>query len=101
MNAGAERGVNYEHMQALCDTYIPKTAFDVARLAVVSKILTLTRVHGHVAEALLCRDAGTLELGMLLKVRDGTSGIQGAVAKVAWKPQCCGGRVAHYVLWKV
>ena len=30
-----------------------KTAFDVAKPAVVSRILTLTRVHGHVAVALL------------------------------------------------
>ena len=30
-----------------------KTAFDVAKPAVVSRILTLTRVHGHVAAALL------------------------------------------------
>ena len=30
-----------------------KTAFDVARPAVVSKIPTLTGVHGHVAAALL------------------------------------------------
>ena len=83
LHVGAERGVNCEHMQALVTNIFQrhwewqedrrtdlqqglyryntafmtvldvKTAFDVAKPAVVSRILTLTRVHGHVAAALL------------------------------------------------
>ena len=83
LHVGAERGVNCEHMQALGTNILQrhwewqedrrvdpqpgrfryhtaftasldvKTAFDVARPAVVSKILTLTGVHGHLTAALL------------------------------------------------
>ena len=83
LHIGAERGVNCEHMQAFvsnifkrdwewqedrridlqpgrfrCNTAFManldvKTAFDGAEPSVVSKILTLTGVHGHLTAALL------------------------------------------------
>ena len=83
LHVGAERGVNCENMQALATNifqrhwewqedrrtdlqpglykYITafmasldvKTAFDVANPSVASKILTLTRVHGHLTAASL------------------------------------------------
>ena len=85
LHVGAERGINCEHMQALLTNILQrhwgwqedhridlqpalyryntafvasldvKTAFDVARPSVISKILTLTGVHGHLAAALLAR----------------------------------------------
>ena len=83
LSVGAERGVNCEHMQALVTNVFQrhlewqedrrtdlqpgmyrhntafmasvdvKTAFDVATSSVVSKILTLTGVHGHLTAASL------------------------------------------------
>ena len=79
LHVGAERGVNCEHMQvlvtniwewqedrrvdlqpgryryhtALMASLDVKTAFDVAKPALVSKVLTLTGVHGHLTAALL------------------------------------------------
>ena len=45
-----------------------KTAFDVAKPSVVSKILSLIGTHGHVVAALL---AGRERVGMLREMRDG------------------------------
>ena len=97
LRVGAERGVNCEHMQALLTNILQrhwewqegrgtdlqpwfyryntafmasldvKTAFDVARPAVVSNILTLTGAHGHVAASSAGRDAGCSRFGMLRK----------------------------------
>ena len=83
LHVGAERGVNCEHMQALVTNIFQrhwkwqedrrpdlrpglywydtafmaildvKTAFDVVKPSVISKILTLTGVHGHLTTALL------------------------------------------------
>ena len=83
LHVGAERGVNCEHMQVLVTNILQrhwewqedrrvdlqpgrfryntafvasldvKTAFDVARPVVVSEILALTGVHGHLTAALL------------------------------------------------
>ena len=83
LHVGAERGVSCEHMQALVTnsfkrhwewqedrrtdlqpggyryntafmaSFDVKTAFDVAKPSVVSKILTLTGVKGHLTAALL------------------------------------------------
>ena len=60
--SAAERGVNCEHLQALVtniytaalwQAWMWKTNFDVAKPPAVSKILTLTGVHGHLTVALL------------------------------------------------
>ena len=83
LHVGAERGVNCEHMQVLVTNILQrdwewqedrrpdlqpgnytyntalkasldvKTAVDVAKPSVVSRILTLTGVHGHLTAALL------------------------------------------------
>ena len=83
LHVGAERGLNCEHMQALITNIFQRhwewqedrrvdlqpgryryktafrasldvnTAFDVAKPSVVSKILTLMSVHGHLTAALL------------------------------------------------
>ena len=83
LHVGAERGVNCEHMQASLKNVMQKhwewqedrrtdlqpgfhkhntafmasldvkTAFDVAKPSVVSRILTMTGVHGHLTAALL------------------------------------------------
>ena len=57
---GAKRGVNCEYTQALVTNIFAfmasldaKAAFDVTNPSVVSKILTLTGVHGHLTAALL------------------------------------------------
>ena len=77
-----------------------KTAFDVARPAVVSKILTLTGVHGHVAAALVaemqdvrgptCFENSDTEFRYSKCIRHG--GVEGH--SVLWRG------VAKYVLWK-
>ena len=129
LHVAAERGVNCEHMQALVtDIFQPhwewqedrrtdlqpgfyryntafvasldvKTASDVAKPSVVSKLLTLTGVHGHLAAALLaemqdvrgsaCFGNSETELRYSRCIRQG-----GLEAAVLW------GRVAKYVLWK-
>ena len=126
---GPERGVNCEHMQALVTNIFQrhweweedtrtdlqpgmyryntafvasldvKTAFDVAMPLVVSKILTLTGVHGHLTAALLaemqdlrgsaCFETSETEFRYSRCTRQG-----GVEAPVLW------GRVAKYVLWK-
>ena len=126
---GAERGVNCEHMQALVTnvfqrhwewqedrrtdlqqglcryntafmtTLDVKTAFDVAKPAAASRILTLTRVHGHVAAALLaemqdvrgsaCFENSDTEFRYSRCIRQ-----CGVEAPVLWR---C---LAKYVLWK-
>ena len=110
LHVGAESGVNCEHMQALVTNIFQrdsewledrridlqpgsyryntafmasldvKTAFDVAMPSVVSKILTLTRVHGHLTAALLAAPR-------VSRTARRNSGILDAFAKEAWKPQ--------------
>ena len=76
-----------------------KTAFDVARPAVVSEILTLTGVHGHLTAALLAamhdvRGSASFEK-CKTEFRYSRCIRQGGVeAPVLW------GRIAKYVLWK-
>ena len=65
-----------------------KTAFDVAKVSVASKILTLTGVHGHLFGSACCENCET-ECGYSRCFRQG-----GVEALVLW------GRVAKYVLWK-
>ena len=57
----------YRYKTAFMASFDVKTAVDVARPEVVSMILSLTGVHGHVATALLGRDAGCSRLGLLRK----------------------------------
>ena len=101
LHVGAERGVNCEHMQTLVTNIFQrhwewqedkradlqpgmyryntafmasldvKTAFDVAKPSVVSKILTLTRVHGHLTAA--CRNARYSRLREFREQLDGLS----------------------------
>ena len=76
-----------------------KTAFDVAKPLVVSKILSLIGAHGHVVAALLaemqdvkgsaCLENCETEFRYSKCIRQG-----GLEAPVLW------GRVAKYVLWK-
>ena len=76
-----------------------KMAFDVAKPSVVSKIFTLTGVHGHVAAASLaemqdvrgpaCFENCETEFGYSRCIRQG--GVEAPVSR---------GRVAKYVLWK-
>ena len=76
-----------------------KTAFDVAKPSVVSRILILTGVHGHLTAALLaemqdvresaCFENSETEFRYSRCIRLG-----GVEALVLW------GRVAKYVLWK-
>ena len=76
-----------------------KTAFDVAKPSVVSKILTLTGVHGHLTAALLAemqdvRGSASFE-NSETEFRYSRCFRQGGVeAPMPW------GRVAQYVLWK-
>ena len=126
---GAERGVNCEHMQGLLTNlqtkhwewqenrredlkpgkfkyktmYMAsldvKTAFDVAKPSVVSKILSLTGTHGHVVAALLadmqdvkgsaCFEKCETEFRYSKGIRQG--GVEAPVLS---------GRVAEYVLRK-
>ena len=95
LHVGAERGVNCEHMQALVTNKFQrhwewqedrrtelqpglfryntafiasldvKTAFDVTKPSVVSKILSLTGVHGHLTGALLAENAGCSGVSVL------------------------------------
>ena len=127
LHVGAERGVNCEHMQALLTNlqqkhwkwqenrrkdwgpgkfryktmYMAsldvKTAFDVARPSVVSKILSIIGTHGHVVAALLaemhnvkgsaCFENCETEFRYSKCIRQG-----GVEAPVLW------GRVVKYVL---
>ena len=76
-----------------------KTAFDVAKPSMVSKILTLTGVHGHLTAPLLAEmqevrgsasfENSETEFRHSRCIRQG-----GVVALVLW------GRVAKCVLWK-
>ena len=76
-----------------------KTAFDVAKPAVVSKVITLTGVHGHLTAALLAEmqdvrgsasfENSETEFRYSRCIRQG-----GVEAPVLW------GRVANNVLWK-
>ena len=126
---GAERGVNCEHMQGLLTNLLQKhwewqerrrkdlepgkfkyktmyiasldvkTAFDVAKPSVVSKILSLIGTHGHVVAALLagmqdvkgsaCFENCETECRYFKCIRQ-----EGVEAPVLWE------RVAKYVLWK-
>ena len=126
---GAERGVNCEHMQALLTTSVEtsgvagrspgllgtrifnkyktafvasldvKTACDVARPAVISRVLSLRAVHGHVVAALLtemqdvqgsaCFETCETEFRYPGCIRQG-----GVEALVLWE------RVAKHVFWK-
>ena len=82
----------YRYNTAFMASSDVKTAFDVARPAVVSKILTLTGVHGHLTAALLAEmqdvhrsasiDNSETEFRYSRCIRQG------------------GVRVAKYVLWK-
>ena len=119
LHVGAERGVNSEHMQALLTNKLQrhwewpedrrtdlqpefyryntafmatldvKTAFDVAKPSVVSKMLTLTGVHGHVTTALLpeMQDVGE----SACCENSETEFRYSTFVKVAWRLQCCGG----------
>ena len=99
LHVGAERGVNCEHMQGLLTNLLQKhwewqenrrkdlehgkfkyktvymasldvkTAIDVAKPSVVSKILSLIGTHGSCGR-FACRDAGHERVGMLRKLRD-------------------------------
>ena len=129
LHVGAERGVNCEHMQVLLTNLLQKhgewlqdrrldweprkyryntlyiasldvkTAFDVARPAVVSKILTLIGTHGHVVAAILAEmqdlkgsasfENCETEFRYSKCIRQG-----GVEAPVLW------GRIAKFVLWK-
>ena len=66
-----------------------KTAFDVAKPSVVSKILSLTGVHGHLMVALLAKmqDVGNPRA---LRTARWSSGTQRASAKGTWRLQSCG-----------
>ena len=108
-----ERGVKCEHMQALVTKLLQrhwewqedrfhryntafmanfnvKTAFDVAQPSVVSRILSLTGVLGHVEAALLAEKQDVRGSPSF----ENCETRQGGVAPVL------GGRVAKYVLWK-
>ena len=63
-----------------------ETAFDVARPSVVSRILSLTGVHGHVAAALLAE----IQVQPASKIVKQRSGTRGASGRAEWKIQCCG-----------
>ena len=129
LHVGAESGVNCEHMQALVTNMFQphwelqedrrvglkperlryntafmsnldfKTAFDVARPTVVSKILTLRGVHGHLIAAVLAemqdvRGSASFE-NCETQFRYSRCIRQGGVdASVLWR------RIAKYVLWK-
>ena len=74
-----------------------KTAFDVAKPTVVSKILSLTGVHGqwrrlYWQKCRTCRDR------LVLRIARRTFDTRTASATAGWRPQCCGGRVGKYVL---
>ena len=101
LHVGVDRGVNCEDMQALITNMLQrhwewqkdrrtdlqpeiyryitpfvasldvKTAFDVAKPSVVSKILTLTGVHGHLTAALLTEMQDVQGVRVLRKQRDG------------------------------
>ena len=120
-NVEAERGVNCEHMQTLVTKKFQrhwewqedrrtdlqpgfyrynmafmasldvKTAFDVAKLSVVSRILTLTGVHGHLTADLLA-EMQDVRGPCASKMARQSSGTQGASAKVAW----CSGAVGTH-----
>ena len=64
-----------------------KTASDVARPSVVSRILSLTGVHGHVAKALL---AEMQDVRGSACFENRSSGIRGASAKAVWRLPCFG-----------
>ena len=130
LHVRSERGVNCEHMQAMVTGVLQRhwewqedrrtdlqsglygyntafmasldvnTAFDVATPAVVSRILTLTGVHGHLTAALLaemqdvqglaCFENSETEYRYSKSIRQ-----VGVEALVLWE------RVAKNVLWNV
>ena len=63
-----------------------RTAFDVAKLAVLARMLTSMEVHGHVVAALL-KDARASAAARIARRNSGTHGVSG---RAAWTPQCCG-----------
>ena len=66
-----------------------KTAFDVAKPPVVSKILTLTGVHGHLTAALLV-EMQDVRGSASFETSGRNSGILGASAKEGWRHLYCG-----------
>ena len=78
-----------------------KTAFYVARPAIVSRILQPGQdFMVHMTAALLAemQDVrGSCELSRIARL---TFGTLGAFAKEVWRLLCCGGRIAKFVLWK-
>ena len=71
-----------------------KTAFDVAKFSVVARIFSLTRVHGHVAAALLAEIQGFQGSACFENCETQFSCIRqgGVEAPVLWR------RVAKYVV---
>ena len=66
-----------------------KTAFDVAKPCVVSRILSLTGVHGHVAEALLAEMQDVLGSACFENCET-TFRCSRCIRQWRWRPQCCG-----------
>ena len=87
----------YRYNTAFMASLDAKTAFDVAKLCVVSKILTLTGVHGHQTTALL---AEMQDVRGSAKFENSETecwyfgAFANVEAPVLWE------RVAKYVLWK-
>ena len=124
LHVGGWKGVNCEHVQALLTKILPrrwsgrqtigpiwnrdspdtrrpswqawtkKTAFDVAKPSVVSKILSVTGVHGHVAAALLAEMQDVQGSACFENCETAAS------ATAAWRPPVLWGRVGKYVLRK-
>ena len=118
LHVGAERTVNCEHMQVLVTNIFQrhwdwqedrrvdlqselfrydtafmasldvKTAFDVARPAVVSEILALMGVHGHLTAALLAA-MQDVRGSRALRIARVNSSILGASAKEVRRLLCC------------
>ena len=87
------------HNTALMASLGVKTAFDVAKPFRVSKIVTLTRVHGHLTVALLAEIQDVRGSASFQNIETDFSCSRcirqgGVEAPVLW------GRVAKYVLWK-
>ena len=67
-----------------------KTAFDVAKPSVVSKTLTLTRVHGNLTAALLAEMQMSGDPRVFLRTMRRSSGTRDASAKEVWRLLCYG-----------
>ena len=65
-----------------------KTQFDVAKPSVVSKILCLTGVHGHVVA--VWQKCWTCKAQHASRIARRSFGLRGASAKAEWMPQYCG-----------